>query len=326
MANDYYATLGVNRSASQEEIQKAYRDLARKYHPDMNPDDDSAKNRFQEVQAAFDVLSDEKKRRLYDRYGSNFEALGGGSPGTGEGTYPWAGSRGHNYEFDLNDLFGGHGPGQGGSAGGGSAGSGFADLFKQFGRRAGAGSTQQRPRRGSDIEHELTVPFNTAVTGGEATISVQRHNGKLDTINVKIPIGIDDGQKIRLRGQGEADVGEQAGDILITIRVSPHPHFQRRGNRLDVRVPITLTEAVQGAKVDIPTPQGTITLSIPPGTSSGKKLRVKGHGVNPSKGKPGDLFAEVQIVLPADLTDRQQKQLTEIIADQPPNPRANLRW
>ena len=142
------------------------------------------------------------------------------------------------------------------------------------------------------------MPFNTAVTGGEAMISVQRHNGKLDTINVKIPIGIDDGQKIRLRGQGEADVGEQAGDILITIRVSPHPYFQRRGNRLDVRVPITLTEAVQGAKVDIPTPQGTITLSIPPGTSSGRKLRVKGHGVNPSKGKPGDLFAEVQIVLP----------------------------
>jgi DnaJ-class molecular chaperone len=321
MANDYYATLGVNRSASQEEIQKAYRDLARKYHPDMNPDDNSAKNRFQEVQAAFDVLNDEKKRRLYDRYGSNFETMRGGSPGAGEGTYSWGGSRGHNYEFDLNDLFGGQGSGQGGSAGGG-----FADLFKQFGGRAEAGSKQQRPSRGSDIEYELTVPFNTAVTGGEAAISVQRHNGKLDTINVKIPMGIDDGQKIRLRGQGEADVGEQAGDILITIRVSSHPHFQRRGNRLDVRVPITLTEAMQGAKVDIPTPQGTITLSIPPGTSSGKKLRVKGHGVNPGQGNPGDLFAEVHIVLPDNLTDQQQKQLTEIIADRPQNPRANLRW
>lgn len=320
MATDYYETLGVGRDASDDEIQKAYRRLARMYHPDMNPDDANAKQKFQEVQTAFDVLHDKKKRAMYDRYGANFESVGSGYA-PGGGTYTWSGpgGGGQQYEFDLGDLFGTHGPEVGGG--------GFADLFKQFNRRAAGGRTARRAQRGADIEHEITVPFNTAVTGGEAAISVQRQSGKIDTINFKIPAGIEEGKKIRVRGQGEpGQNGAPPGDILITVRTSPHPFFQRRGKRLDVRVPVTLAEAVEGAKVDVPTPRGTVSVRVPPGTSSGKKLRIKGHGVAPPKGEPGDLFAEIQIVLPENLSDDERQQLAVVSAKHPQNPRADLRW
>jgi DnaJ-class molecular chaperone len=324
MANDYYAILGVKRDATAADIQKAYRQLARKYHPDMNPGDESAKKRFHEVQTAFDVLNDEKKRALYDRYGSNFEAVGSG-PSPGGGSYTWSGpSGGQEFEFDLGELFGGRGPEFGGAGG---PGGGFADIFKQFNRRAPGGRTAPRARRGADIEHEITVPFRTAVTGGEAAIAVERQDGKIDTINVKIPAGIEDGKRIRVRGQGEpGQSGAPAGDILLTIHASAHPHFTRRGNRLDVRVPVTLAEAIEGAKIDIPTPQGTVSVSIPPGTSSGKKLRIKGHGVKSAQGEPGDLFAEIMILLPTSLSDEDRQQLAAIAERYPQDPRANLRW
>jgi DnaJ-class molecular chaperone len=320
MATDYYATLGVSRGASQEEIQKAYRKLARKYHPDMNPDDATAKKKFQEVQAAFDVLSDAEKRRKYDTFGSDFESVGaGGGPG---GTWRYTTSSGpQTYPFDLNDLFGG----MAGGAPGGDEGGGFADLFKQF---RGAGRRRAAPaERGADLKHELTVPFATAVLGGQAAITVRRADGNVETINVRIPAGIEDGKRIRLRGQGEAGVGGgPAGDILVTIRVSPHPYFRRSGNRLEVRVPVTLGEAALGAKVDVPTPHGTISLRIPPNTSSGAKLRIKGHGVRPKEGPPGDLFAEIQIVLPDNLSEDERNQLGEISARRPQQPRTDLRW
>jgi DnaJ-class molecular chaperone len=318
MAQDYYATLGVSRSASPEEIQKAYRKLARKYHPDKNPDDATAKKRFQEVQAAFDVLSDTEKRTRYDQFGANFESVGAaGGPRTWR--YTTTGGP-QTYPFDLNDLFGGGGPDIEG-------GASFTDLFKQFSRARGAGPTARAANRGADLRHELTVPFNTAVLGGEAALTVQRASGKLETIRVKIPAGIDDGKKIRLRGQGEPGMGgAPAGDILLTIHVSPHPHFRRTGNRLDVRVPVTLAEAALGAKVDVPTPQGTITLTIPPNTSSGKRLRIKGHGVRPAGQPPGDLFAEIQIVLPDNLSAEDRQRLADVSARYPQQPRADLRW
>jgi curved DNA-binding protein len=319
MAQDYYETLGVGRTATAEEIQKAYRNLARKYHPDKNPDDASAKKKFQEVQSAFDVLNDAEKRKLYDQYGNNYEAFSGGVP-PGGGPNKWTYSTGpQTYPFDLNDLFGG---GAEGSAGAG----GFADMFKQFGRGAGTRRRPQ-PQRGADLKHELTVPFATAVLGGQAALSIQRHDGKLETIHLKIPVGIDDGKRIRLRGQGEPGSGDAPpGDILVTVRVSAHPFFRRTGKRLDVRVPVTLAEAVRGAKIDVPTPQGTISLSIPPGTSSGKRLRIKGHGVRPPNQTPGDLFAEMQIVLPEGLTDEEGQQLADISARHPQHPRTELRW
>jgi DnaJ-class molecular chaperone len=218
----------------------------------------------------------------------------------------------------LNELFGG-------AAGDVEAGGGFADVFRQFG---GAGRRRPaRAARGADLKHELTVPFATAVLGGQAAITVRRGDGNVETINVKIPAGIEDGKRIRLREQGEAGTGGgPAGDILVTIRVSPHPSFRRTGNRLEVRLPVTLAEATQGAKVDVPTPHGTISLRVPPNTSSGARLRVKGHGVRPKGQPPGDLFAEIQVVLPEQLSEDERRQLADISHRHPQNPRAELRW
>ena len=322
MAADPYQTLGVDRKASQEEISKAYRTLARKYHPDLHPDDESAKKKFKEVQSAFDILNDEKKRKMYDRYGAGFESMGGGGGPRGPQGWPGGGAAGGQYDFDLNDLFGGGGA----AAGGPNMGGGFADLFKHF-SRGNQGTAQAPPQRGQDLEYELTVPFATAIKGGEASVSLRRASGKHETISVKIPAGIEDGKKIRLRGQGEQHpMGGEAGDLLIKVKVAPHPSFTRTGKRLDVEVPVTLAEAIEGAKIDVPTPHGTVTVSIPPGTSSGKKLRLRGQGVKPASGEAGDLYAEVQIVLPDNLSDEQRAELAALAKHDTRNPRVDLRW
>src|SRR4051812_28061781 len=200
MAEDYYKTLGVNRDASQADIQAAYRTLARKHHPDMNPEDKTAKERFQKIQAAFDVLNDPSKRELYDRYGSSFESMGaGGAPrGGGRG---WSAQTPPGYEeIDFGQLFGE----RFGGGGGGEAPGGFADLFAQF-RSGGRGKRSRgaaAQARGEDVHHELEIPFATAVQGGTVELGVQHGSGKTDTLSVKIPVGIADGGKIRLRGQG----------------------------------------------------------------------------------------------------------------------------
>lgn len=321
MATDYYATLEVPRTATQDEIQKAYRKLARKYHPDKNPDDATAKKKFQEVQAAFEILSDEEKRKKYDQFGADFERMGAGGGGYSGGPQ-WrytstSGPQTHPFDVnDLGDIFGHSGVDEGGG--------GFADLFRQFG--GGRGSRRAaRPQRGNDLRHELTVPFASSITGGEAALTVQRANGDVETIKVKIPAGIEDGKRIRLRGQGEPGIGDgPAGDILLTIHVSPHPQFRRVGNRLEVRVPVTLAEAAQGGKVDVPTPQGTITLTVPPNTSSGKKLRIKGQGIKSNP--PGDLFAEIQVVMPEGMSAEDRQTLADVSNRYPQNPRVDLRW
>ena len=316
MAEDYYATLGVARGASAEEIKKAYRKLARENHPDLHPDDPKAKAKFQQVQNAFDVLNDPKKREMFDRYGSAYESMGGGGP---HGPRPWPGGGGARpgeaHEVNIEDLFSG-------------AGGGFADLFKQFGGRGRAGGNRRpMPEEGADLEHVLSIPFASAVLGGEAQIAVQRGDGRTETIRVKIPAGIEDGKKIRLRGQGEPGAnGGPAGDILIRVSIAPHPHFRRVGKRLEVSVPITLAEAIAGAKVDVPTPHGTITLTVPPGSSSGRKLRAKGQGVKAGSGEPGDLVAELEIVMPKDLSEEDRQQLATIAQRYNDNPRAELRW
>jgi DnaJ-class molecular chaperone len=253
---------------------------------------------------------------------------GGASYGPGPGGQGYGGSPSGYEEVDLSQFFGerfGEGGGEGG---------GFADIFNQF-RRAGGGGNKRgataEPKRGADIVTELQVPFTVAVLGGEAQISLRRKPGNVETITVKIPPGIDEGKKIRLRGQGEGPPrGGTPGDLLITIHVTPHPYFQRRGNNLEVRVPVTLREAAEGAKVDVPTPKGTITLRIPSGTSSGTKLRVKGHGVPTASGEGGDLFAQIEIVIPKKLDDESLESIRKLDehwnSTEQQQPRRDLKW
>jgi DnaJ-class molecular chaperone len=313
MAEDYYKILEIPRTATPEQVQKAYRKLARKYHPDMNPDDRAAKEKFQKVQQAYDVLNDAQKRQMYDQFGSDFESMGGAGPGGG-----WRAAQGGGgfQDVDFSQLFG--------QAGGGG---GFEDIFRQF---AGGGRGRRRQtasRPGADVKHDLHIPFNTSITGGEAQLSMRRHTGKLENISVKIPAGIEDGKKIRLRGQGEpSPTGGRSGDLLIIVHVAKHPYYTRRGNDLEVSVPITLAEAALGAKIDVPTPKGEITLTIPPGTSSGKRLRLKGMGVPTSSGGHGDLYAEMQVVLPENWSDQDRAAIRELDDRHPLQPRANLRW
>ncbi|MCC7087281.1 MAG: J domain-containing protein [Pirellulales bacterium] len=325
MAEDYYNTLGVERNASQAEIQKAYRALARKYHPDMNPDDKTAKAKFQQVQTAYDVLNDSGKRELYDRYGSSFESMGAGA---GAGTGPRGGQSWYTQgapgfdEVDLNQLFG--------ERFGESGGGGFAELFGNF-RRAQSGGRKRKgsaeAQRGADVQSEIDIPFQTAIQGGKVSVGVQRPEGKVDQIEVKIPAGVKDNAKIRLRGQGGPGSGKgSAGDILLTVHVAAHPFFQRRDNDLIVRVPVTLSEAVGGAKVDVPMPSGTISLRVPPHTSSGTKLRIRGHGVKSKSGLPGDLYAEVQIMLPKEIDEGTATAIRKLDEQHPINPRRDLRW
>lgn len=323
MAEDFYKTLGIQRDASQADVQKAYRDLARKYHPDLNPNDKTAKEKFQKVQAAFDVLNDTSKREMYDRYGSSFESRAQGGPrsqpGRGSGAAPGF------EEIDLGDLFG--------SRYGGDPSSIFGDLFGGQYRRKGAAGSGKRGRKqpaespaGADLQQQIEIPFQTAILGGQIELSVPRSSGHIDAIKVKIPAGIADGAKMRLRGQGESTGGEPAGDILLTVRVASHPWFIRRGNNLEVKLPVTLSEAILGAKVDVPTPRGTISLRIPPHTSSGTKLRIKGHGIKAKEGPPGDLFADVLIVLPEKIDDAVLDAVKKLSAEHPQNPRSGLQW
>jgi len=312
---DFYKTLGVARTASKEEVEKAYRRLARKYHPDLNPDDKKAKEKFQQVQRAYEVLSDSQQRELYDRYGSDFESIasaGGGRGGTGRG-----GAGPDFQQFDFNDIF---------RFGGGEAG-GFEQIFKQFGGGGRAGRGRQPTMAGADVEAEVEIAFQTAVLGGETQFTIS-HQGHAETLSVKIPAGIEEGKKIRLRGKGEpSPMGGEPGDLLVLIHIAPHPYFRRRDSRdLEMDLPITLVEAALGASVDVPTPYGTLSLKIPAGTSSGKRLRIKGHGVRTADGRHGDLFAEIQIMIPSNIDDEAKNIVREFDRKYPLSPRSALRW
>ncbi|MCC6507486.1 MAG: J domain-containing protein [Pirellulaceae bacterium] len=307
MAEDYYKALDVSRGASPDEIQKAYRKLAHKYHPDMNPDDVAAKKKFQEIQKAYDTLNDPEKRKLYDQFGSAYEQMGGAGAGGGGGGQP----------FDFEQIFGG------GARGGPHGGGGFqfegdlGDIFKQFTGGSGGGRGRGRraaPVRGNDLETEATISFHTAVIGGFCEINLKRGN-QAETLKIKIPPGVDNGKKIRLRGKGDPGTNGENGDLIVTIKVAPHPHFKRHGQNLELRLPVTIGEAALGATVDVPTPGGTVALKIPPGSSSGRKLRVKGQGVRTPDGQAGDLYVELQLKLPESLNpDALTPEMRQAIA------------
>jgi len=332
MARDYYKILGVPRNASKAEIEKAYRQLARKYHPDLNPNDKNAKEKFQEVQEAFEVLSDPQKREMYDRYGASFQYAGSGTgqTGPGRGGFYQTGPGEFSFvfdDFDLGKFF--EERYQNDFARSRTAGTGFEDLFAQFQRAAGRArpGPGREAYRGQDLQSEVTIPFNVAIEGGEVNITVNRPGIGPETLAVKIPPGIEDGKKIRLKGQGApGPAGSEPGDLYLVVHVAPHPCYERKGNDLHVKVPVTIPEAILGAKVEVPTPKGRIALRIPPGTPSGKKLRVPGYGITPRGGKPGDLYAEVHIVPPPHVSDNLKHMVEQLAREYPGDVRADLRW
>jgi len=310
MPTDYYETLGVSRSASPEEIVKAYRKLARKYHPDLNPDDQSAKKRFQEVQAAYDTLHDPEKRKKYDKYGEGYEQYTSGGPFRG-GEASWTDV---GEGIDFGDVFGG-GPGQAVD---------LEELFSQFGPARGR-KRRTAGGRGNDTSAEMSVPLRTILQGGETQFQIER-NGKVELIKVRIPAGIEPGKKIRLRGQGLPSSGGRPGDLLLTIKLQPNPAVKLVGNNIELKLPITLDEAIRGAKVDVPAADGTVTVTIPAMSSSGKRLRIKGQGFKPAGGVPGDLLVELHIQLPEMIPSSTRDAIEGLNSGYPSHFRDSIRW
>jgi DnaJ-class molecular chaperone len=291
---DLYQRLGIKRGASDAEIKKAYRSLAKQLHPDRNKDNPDAAKRFGEVTAAYDLLSDKDKRARYDRgeideegnpkmpFGAGFGGYSPGSqrPGQGAGFDGFPGGFQGADTADLSDLF----EGLFGAATGGRRGGGFGG-FRQRARP---------PQKGADIAYRLKVPFVDAATQKPQRITL----GDGKTIDLKLPNGVEDGTRIRLAGKGQQGPGG-AGDAIVTIALAPHPFYTRDGRDIRLTLPVTLKEAVLGAKVKVPTPDGPVMLTIPKGTTSGRVLRLKGRGFSDKSGKRGDQLVTVQVDLPA---------------------------
>jgi DnaJ-class molecular chaperone len=302
MALDLYQRLGLKRGASEAEIKKAYRSLAKQLHPDRNKDNPNTAKRFSEVTQAYDLLSDKDKRARYDRgeidedgnpkmpFGSGF---GGYSAGAGS-PHPGSGQGFENFNFggndsaDLSDLF----EGLFGGAAGGRAGGGPFGGFRQRGRAA---------QKGADVAYRLKVPFEDAVALKPQRITLR--DGK--TIDLKLPQGLEDGTRIRLGGKGEEGAGGR-GDAIVTIEIAPHRFYTREGTNIRLELPVTLKEAVLGAKVKVPTPEGPVMLTIPKGTSSGTVLRLKGRGFVAKDGKRGDQLVSIEVDVPADDAELQR--------------------
>lgn len=386
--NDYYKTLGVDRSASQDEIRKVYRRLARKYHPDLNPGDKSAEERFRQVQEAYDILSDPKKRQMYDQFGYYSEH--GPQPGAGQ-SGPGMGFEG----FDFGDLFGraGAAGGRTGAAPGADRGDfSFHDIFSNlFGGRTGRGGRPAAavPEKGADLEYALNIDFWQAIRGTQISLNINRQEvcsacggtggagtgnmtcpecngtgnvtqvagamrfsltcprcggaGRLasvcpvchgdgrvprqDQVEVRIPPGVQTGSRLRVPGKGNAGtMGAPAGDLYITVRVEPHPFFHREGDNIEIRVPVTVTEAGLGAKIEVPTIDGgRALLKIPPGTQSGQRFRMREKGVfNSRKNTRGDQIVEVVVQPPKVRDERTKEILRELAKLNPEDPRADM--
>jgi DnaJ-class molecular chaperone len=326
---DYYQTLGVAKTAPAKEIKQAFRKLARKHHPDVNPGDKTSEAKFKEINEAYEVLGDPEKRRKYDELGANWRLYeqaqqqgqawpgspyGGGGPDFGGGGGAWTinmgGPGGYRTmtEEEMHELFGNEDP--------------FSDFFRTFfggaGGREGARPRQGRaPRshKGRDIEHDVELTLEEAYHGATRRISIKQ-GGHARSVDVRIPPGVKDGSRVRAAGEGEAGSnGAMSGDLYLRVKLKPHPVFERRGNDLHAKVAVPVTTAVLGGEAQVPTISGAVRLKIPETTQTGQVFRLKGHGM-PAVGKPddrGDLYATIEVQLPRSLT-RDQRQHYEALA------------
>jgi curved DNA-binding protein len=307
---DYYATLGVSKSASDKEIKQAFRKLARKHHPDVNPGDKKAEAKFKDINEAYEVLGDRAKRKKYDELGANWRAYeqaeaAGAGPFAGRwnvnvgGGGSGAGFRTMTPE-EMEEMFGNQNP--------------FSDFFTTFfgggmdegtaGRRSGARGGRAR-HRGRDVEHEIELTLEDAYHGVTRRLTL-KHDGHARTVDVRIPPGVGDGSRVRVAGEGEQGAGGgTSGDLYLRVRLAPHPLFERKGRDLYVKVPVLVTKAVLGGEAEVPTISGkSVRLRIPPLTQNGQVFRLKGYGM-PAVGKPedtGDAYARVEVQLPAQLS------------------------
>lgn len=308
---DYYDVLGVSRSADEKEIKKAFHRQAKKYHPDINKNDPNAEARFKEVNEAYEVLTDKEKRPLYDQFGHDFEKVqqGGFAGGYPGGMGNMGGAGGYQQTVDpeaFEDLLKSFFGGMGGDA---SPGAGFGGMGGMGGEMPGRRSRGRRPPRGQDIEHPLSISLREAFEGTTRFITKGDRRIKAD-----IPAGVSDGTKVRLRGEGEAGA-QVPGDLFLVISVEPDPQFTRDGKDLTADVKVDVFTAMLGGKVTVPTVTGSVTMTIPAGTSSGRKFRIPGKGMPASgKDKAGDLFARAMVTVPERLTD-EQRQMIERLRD-----------
>lgn len=301
--HDPYQLLGVTRSASEAEIKSAYRKLAKKLHPDVNPGRKDIEQKFKEVTAAYDLLSDPKKR-------ARFDAGEIDNQGNERGFYRGGGN-----------AYGGADPFAGMRSGGRRGGFNPEDIFSEFFGGGGGRRHQAPPERGGDIGYELEVPFAEACLGGKKRVTLANNK----TIDVNIPAGTEDGHKLRLRGLGQSGAGG-AGDALVTIKVLSHPYFRREGHDIHLDVPISLPEALLGGSVKVPTLSGDVVLKIHKGANTGSIMRLKGKGVPRSKGEAGDMYVTLKVVLPDQDTDDLAQAVEKWTKKHAYDPRKKLGW
>ncbi|MFO0708741.1 MAG: DnaJ C-terminal domain-containing protein [Sandaracinus sp.] len=314
---DYYEVLGVTRSASKDDVQSAFRKLARKYHPDVSKEP-KAEDRFKEINEAYEVLKDEEKRRLYDKYGPAWKAVSEGRqppPGMDDVRFDFGGMGGQGFEgADIGSIFEQFFAQQQTGFGGGNVGGAGFGGFGGAGPQGFGGRGRRGPARGKDIEATLELRIEEAWKGGPRELGLRDEtSGGVQKLTVKIPAGVRDGQKIRLKDKGQrGPMGGPPGDLLLEVKLHADERFRLEGQELHTSVSVTPWEAALGASVEVATLEGEVRLKIPAGSSSGRQIRLRGKGYPRADGERGDLFATVQIKVPSELSERERELFEEL--------------